>query len=142
MLTKIRVNNPPIRHKTATEGESVNFTCSFSLDQNVDLDIQWAVDGTNYSSCDLPAQSNGCFTDRTESTTTTSVLTIDDTSSLTPGNHTVQCSAIQSLHDNFTNDPSYDDSATNDATNANAVQSSATLTIIQGEFFLQIVGDV
>ena len=129
MLTEIRVNDALIQHETATQGESVNFTCSFSLDRNVDLDIQWAVNGTSYSSCDVPDESNGCFTDRTESNTITSVLTIEDTSSLTPGNHTVQCSAIQSLHKNFTTDPSYDASATN----ANAVQSSATLTIIQGE---------
>ena len=104
------------------EEEAVNFTCSFSRNGNIGLDIQWTVDGERV--CEM--ENFKCFdTSVAGSDTKQSVLAIQNTGSLTSGDHQVVCTAqftLDVLPMTFRNDQSYNASDL-------AVRKSATLTV-------------
>ena len=108
------------------EEEAVNFTCSFSRNENIEnigLDIQWTVDGERV--CENQMENIQCFSAE-GSDTKQNVLAIQKTRSTMPRNYIVVCTAqftgLNALPTNFRNDPSYNASAL-------AVRRSATLTV-------------
>ena len=95
-----------IDDRNVTQGDHVNFTCSFSHENDI-LDILWTLGNKNFKECEFAVQElDGCFTLNSTDNFTTSTFTIQNTSSLSAGAHQVRCTAV-SLSENFTSDPSY-----------------------------------
>ena len=108
------------------EEEAVNFTCSFSRNENIEnigLDIKWTVDGERV--CDGQMENIQCFSAE-GSDTKQSVLAIQKTRSPMPRNYvvvcTVQFTGLNELAMDFRNDQSYN---ANDLT----VRRRATFTV-------------
>ena len=111
-----------IDDRNVTQGDDVNFTCSFSHENDI-LDILWTVGRQNFNECDFAVQDfDGCFTLSSTDNLMTSTFTIQNTSSLSVGDHLVRCTAV-SLSENFTSDPSY-------IPHMFEVKNDATMTII------------
>ena len=93
-----------IQNVNITQEENTSFTCNFSKG-DVNSTVYWTVDGGQYDCVDaedIGADSNGCYTTETQS-----VLLIRDTSSFTPGNHSVQCILQQNIPQEFRGDESF-----------------------------------
>ena len=109
-----------IEDTNITQGDDVNFTCSFSHENDI-LDILWTVGSLRFNECDFAVQDlDRCFTLNSTDSLTTSIFTIQNTNSLPVGDHLVRCTAV-TQSENFRSDPSYIPDmfeVTNDATMA------------------------